>query len=780
MTTGIGSGNRRWPSAWELAFWDPARWQLRPVARRCGDWVNATLRRRRTMWLLIVTLALVVIPGPVGAVATAQTRSVTPGMSVIDGISWMEIRDSSGVPLADYMFATNHGSLLHPDNTAVSLVIGLEFAGYMAIVVTAIWVMSFALTFQWLDMFSRVLTGTADSLTRQVATPMVLTVAAAVGAFFVAWFVVRGYHAKAVMQVMTLVGVAVLGPIYLADPLADVLSSHGLLAQGRDVGVSIAAGLNGDSDPDPGNVVAGIQGSLADGFVRRPVQVWNFGHVVDDSPRCRAAWSATVQSGDDSQVVNAMKTCGDSSAYAKANHPGFGQITTGLLLLMFGTILLLFGAYLGIKIVWSALDSIYHAIMAIFGFAAGGFIYGPTQTFLVRNMVDSFVSAARMAAYTVFLGVYALFLGDLFEQARGQVMTVFVLAGIVMLIAIFQLRRLDSSLHRGNDWIANRFALALQGASRPAAGAAGGTALGMGTVGTNHTMSAAGLVTQLAALNTMNANPIIGVILGRRTPFDRHSRLRHRAELATWDTFANTNIYGRNGQMVNMYLDRDQIRAGASYAARRGGIGTTRGAAAAVHGVTDFGGTLLNAGAGLIATGWTDSDQVYEAVRLHSRVLRDAEDETLLSKPVGRLVTALRLADTEEHSPASYGTLETFAVKFREANGEHVIRGLTDAERARADAYLSNPSKLEIQAIRTLATDGVGNDLASGGRMMTYIGTEHARRSLEAVNLLMEAPNDYARFQAVQAEVNAAQYSDLWAAGVNRTPWNAPPPTTRP
>ncbi|MEU7768953.1 hypothetical protein AB0B25_28170 [Nocardia sp. NPDC049190] len=710
------------------------------------------------MWFLIVAVVLLMIPGIVGAVATAQNGTGAAGTATLDGLSWMDIRDTSGVSLADYMVATNHGNVLDPYKTVVALVIGIEFAGYMAIAVLALWVISYALTFLWLDAFGPALTGIVNRLVDQVATPMVLAAAAAVGAFFVAWFVVRGHHAKAAIQVATMVGVAVLGPTYLADPLADVLSSHGLLAQGRDVGVSIAAGLNGDSDPNPRTVVSDIQGTLAEKLVRGPVQVLNFGKVVDGSPRCRAAWSAAVQTGENARVVEAMKACGDFAAYAKANDPGFGQVATGLLLLIFGTIFLLFGTYLGCMIVWSALNSIYHAFRAILGFAAGGFIYGPTQTALVRDIVDILVSAGRMAAYIVFLGMYCLFLGDLFEQAENQVMTVFVLVGIVMLGAIIQLRRLAGSLDSGSTWAANRIASALQGPSGSGSGSGdGGGGPGIGSGGAKNSLPAA-LLANLATVSTLNSSPIVAQVLRRKSPFDPDSRLRYRSELA-------------------MLREREQIRVGAADAARqRGGLGTVRGAAAAVQGVLDMGGSLGSASGALRAAKFTDRDQIYTAIRLHSRVLRDAEDETLLSKPVGRLVTALRLAETERFSPASRATLHEFALKFREANGEQVIHGLTAGERARVHTYLNDPTMKKIQDIRKLATEGTGDQLASGGRMMAYIGTEHARRSVEAVEHLMQAPTDSARLKAAQAAISAAQYTDLWAADVNRTPWNAPPP----
>ncbi|MBF6300542.1 hypothetical protein IU459_23785 [Nocardia amamiensis] len=487
--------------------------------------------RRRIVWLLLIIFALFVFPGLLGAVATAQYQAASAGTSEIDGLSWMNIRDSSGVPLSSYTFATDRGGPLNPGATILWAILGLEFIGYMAIVTSAIWLIGYALSFRWMDWFAAALRGVADALTGQIATPIMLVTAATVGAFFVAWFIARGYHAKAAIQVVTMAGVAILGPVFLADPLSEVLSSHGLLAQGRDVGISVAAGLNGNASPNPAQLLATMQQDLADNFARRPVQVWNFGHVVDENPSCRAAWTAGMRAGDDDRVRNGMKVCGDAAAHAKASDPTMGQVGTGFLLLLCGGILLVFAVFLAVKVMKAAMDAVYHCFMTIFGFAAGGFIYGPTQTFLVRNIVDGFIAAARMAVFTIFLGVYVLFLGNLFQQARGQVMAVIIIAGAVEAIAISQLRRLDLSLRRGNDWVANRFASAIQGP--PRGGGGGGSALGMGGAQAGGSLRA-GLLSGMSTLNTINASPVTAWLLGATVnPLNPLSRQKKKVDKNT-------------------------------------------------------------------------------------------------------------------------------------------------------------------------------------------------------------------------------------------------------
>ncbi|WP_306355975.1 MULTISPECIES: hypothetical protein [unclassified Nocardia] len=532
------STGRRRDMAWELAFWDSERWRPRAVARRFRGWLAGSPWRRRTAWALFVAFVTLVLPALLGAVAVAQTGTLAQG-TANSGLSWMDVRDSDGVLLSDYRFVTDHGSVLEPGKTALALVLELEFAGYMVLVTTAIWLIGFALSFGWLDMFAQALTGVADALTGQIATPILLVTAATIGAFFVGYFIVRGYHAKATMQVVTMLAVGVFGPLFLAEPLADVLASDGLLAKGRDIGISVAAGLNGHLNPNPGVLVQTMQGDLADSFARKPLQVWNFGHVIDDRMSCRAQWTSGMRAGDSGQVKEGLEACNDTYARAAADNPSAGQIGTGLLLLICGTVLLLFAVYLGLKVMKSALDTIYHGFMAIFGFAAGGFVYGPTQTFLIRNLVHSVMAAAQMAVFTIFLGVYVLFLANVFDQARGQVMAVFVIGAIVELVAFSQLRRLSKNLRKGNDWVANRFALATQGqigqgSGGGGGGGGGGRALGMGeAVAAGAAGGGLGALAGFAALSTISGSPATEWLFGRTlNPLAPYARQRQRAELA--------------------------------------------------------------------------------------------------------------------------------------------------------------------------------------------------------------------------------------------------------
>ncbi|RDI45344.1 hypothetical protein [Nocardia mexicana] len=369
------------------------------------------------VWTLIAVAAFLAIPGIFDGMALGQTGDA--GGNGIGVLDFMDIRDSDGVRATSYQFSTDEGSLFEPGNTMRSALIHIELQIWLFLQIPACEFVGFAAGYEWLDPFHRAMIGVAEGITRQVATPLVLITAAAIGSLIVALFIARGFYSRATTQICFMLLVAVLSPVFLAEPLAEVLSPDGLLAQGRDLGISVAAGLNGNANPNPADQVEVMQAGLVDNLVRHPLQTWNFGHVVDRSPVCREAWSAAVVVGDGSDIREAMRDCGDSAAHARASEPSWGQVGSGLVIILLSPLASLVLVILSFMIVRDGCYAIYHGFMMIFGFAAGGFIYGPTQNFLIRNVVDAFVAAGRMSAFTIFLGVYTLFLNNLFLQAGG-------------------------------------------------------------------------------------------------------------------------------------------------------------------------------------------------------------------------------------------------------------------------------------------------------------------------------------------------------------------------
>ncbi|NUS42821.1 MAG: hypothetical protein HOQ24_03890 [Mycobacteriaceae bacterium] len=777
MTRPSTARRRARPEAKELWFRDPAPLLPRMAARRLVH----TRTRRRALWFAIAVVALLVLPAVLGAVATANARTGASGSSTIDALGWMNIHDTSGVPLSDYVFATGGESVLHPGKTAVALLLGVEFTGYMVLVTSAIWIIGYALSFAWLDMFGHALTGVAHSLTGAIATPLMFAAAAAIGAVFVGWFIVRGYHAKAIAQVATMIGVAVVGAVFLADPLADVLSSDGLLAQGRNVGISIAAGVNGDDRPDPSGLIGALSADLADNFARKPVQVWNFGHVVDDSLSCRNAWSMSVRSGDDSAVKANMRACGDDNARYRAEHPSLGQAGTGFVLLVSALVLLAFAAYLAGKVMRTALDSIFHALLAIFGFAAGGYIYGPTQTFLVRNIVDSVVAAGRMAAYTVFLGVYVLFLGNVFEQAEGRILAVLVIGAVVEVVAITQLRLLSASLSAGNEWLANRMGLALQAAgSKPG----GGQALGMGSAGAGGHAHGVGALAALGAISTVSGSPAIGHLFGRKDPLSPGS-------MEAWDLLLNQHgvwgmpwFAGPRGAYPRSFLGQMQF----AHHARRGVAGygrvnTMRGGGGAIVSMMEVGADLRDLRSGLVGAEFDDEAVMMHLEQSFGLVEENARDIVLSNKHLGRVVAATRRVDSQmyqvakgepganvQETAADIVALQASAFRLRRSLPGAIT--LDEPHLRHVESYMRAPKKPWIENLQQVISGAPGThnplahiDQGDAERMLEWIKITHAADIKTAADNLIANPLDQQLVADMRNAVSAATNTHNWITG---------------
>ncbi|WP_433204796.1 hypothetical protein ACQP1G_16695 [Nocardia sp. CA-107356] len=738
-------------------------------------WANATRRRRTVVRLLTIGQVLLVIWTVLSGVAAARVGTVASSgnMSAIDGLGWTSVKDSSGIPLSDYLFATNDGSVLDPEDAGLSLVLGLEFTVFMVVVISAIWLIDEAVSFRWLDGLDKALTAVADSLTHQIATPIMLIVSSTIGTFFVAWFVVRGYHAKAALQVVAMLTVAVLGATYLARPLADVLSPHGLLAQGRDVGISVAAGLNGDASPDADSIVTSLNATLGDNFARHPLQVWNFGHVVDDSSNCRTAWSSGVLAGSKSRVARGLNDCGDTYASAKIENPSMGQIGTGLVLLIFGTILLLFAAYLAIKIFLAALSSIYHAILAIFGFAAGGFIYGPTQTFLIRNLVDIVGDALSMVAYTVYLGVYVLVLGDMFRAASGSGMSVIFVGGMVMIAGFALLRRLDLSLIGGQSRVAEQIRATLAG--KPAA--AGGAATGMDTASLRYTLSpghlAATTMRWTGDLNAINASPVTSWIFRRPTPLTYFSKQMQDMNYLNYELLLGRVPPRAAGSwMSRLTLAKNAHDAAARDATDEFGGRNAWAAAAGIRHVLDLGGDRADAN-GALRNARFSHELINYAIEANSRVNRTSDENPLQYDPLAKVAAALELVDNARNLP---NAVERSAYIGQFADAARMFYRLAPRPMNRSAPHQMHSFYRKVAANWDKSQEDFRNAVpinewaSAPTEVRRYIGSRLAEELKTAAGDYYRTPSDALLANAMRWKDRAAKI-DLILSNTNVGPW---------
>lgn len=806
----------------------------RALLRWVWGWICTTRRRKWVVIICGVLFGLFVFPGILGAVAMAQSSTATASGN--SAMSFMKVHDSAGTDVSSYSIVLDDGGLLHPIKTGYALFNGAIFEGWLLIIDFVLWLPGYVMGFSWLNYIATPLRAMGKSFAGQLNTPIILMTATTIGAFFVAWFALRGYHAKMAMQIVVMLGAAVLGTLILADPLADVLSPDGWIAQGRDVAIEFDAGLMGNSDPQPTKLVATMQEEMADGLGSDTVQVWNFGHTL--SGACKAGWEAGEQSGDDGQVKAAIQACGDVAAYKSIQNPSAGKIGTGLLFLIAAIPQLIFSGMFSVRIIWSVLDSIYHALIAVVCLTFGVYIYGPTQTATVRNLVHSGFAVGRMVAEVVFLGGYEILETSLLRQAQGQVSAVAILSGIFTMVAILQSSKLSRGLNSGSDWISNRVALAIQnGAAKTngsGGGGGGGTAVGMGSVGASR--HGVGVLATLAAASAFDNSPVTEWAFNRRTPLRRFSKQEKATSISQYGVWGAPGIGGPNGFYVQSMMNRELFSNAARRGAGRDGIDTVEGASRAIRSAVDVGAGAPDLHGALIGAGFRDGKVIHAAIRSWGIVTDDAKGYQVtdahlkfVAAAMNRVVNSTnrrtRSATKAEAGLASHenvaadlATLEAAAHGFRRAhqggvtldNGRkgnqlkwvnaymkdqnedrlRVLGALAsgdDLERyavkkqgvwvpAKRTAGSPTPVHNEQQLMADMRNDGIDQNAAK--RMWTWIGNEHAKRVRVSVTDLMADPTNAERMRRARDEVSKAQSTDQWAAPMNMpSPWAllAPP-----
>lgn len=749
--------NIRWPVASGL-YWDPQAWSLRVWARRFWRWVGATRRRRWTFWILLLLTILVVIPMTVGAIALAQTTTITTTATPSNGISFTNVRDSTGMPVSDYWYLADDGSVLHPLKAMMAAGLNLEFAGFIIIAALGVYWSNYAASLEWLTWFSTPITDIGNALTRTIATSTALAVGATIGAGFVAWFVVRGFHAKAAIQVATMVVIALFGATFLADPMADLFSPDGMFAEGRDIGVAVAEGINGDSGADTGSATSKWETDLATYLIRDRVQDWDFGHV-EDQIGCGSAWNAGILSNSETTMLNDLNNCGDSAGASYAESSSGGQLATGLMLIMFSLVILLFSAYLGLKIVFTGIGTAVNLIKAIFLFALLGFVYGPLQTALFRAVIGTFTDGFAMMAYFIYYGVWISILDDLFGEMPDGGFKVMFLTTCFLLAGLHYLRSLSRGIKTVSDQIATRMATAAAGRIEddgvPLSGTGGA---GMGGGGIENHMKA---LTPFSNANVLNG-ALLAQVLRKRYPLDPYSRRRQRMELRQMEMYLDKDgVYSRGGPSDQSYAAQKFYRERAEISHRRFGGDNLRSVFDAMSRISDGGGSPANIYAALGAAGFdkgnADSDRYHHAIQAH--IYRKLFGPTIWDGDprIGEALASLRYAErpnieqdiaranvVEGAARLAYAFPEDLGLAARREAG--MPNGLDDREQRYVDQYLRSPNRKMLRGMVALygradpddeGDDGlppelVGMSQGSGQRMLAFLQNHLASQYLAA------------------------------------------------
>lgn len=404
-----------------------------------------------------ISLALMNLAAAPPAAADAGTLALA---------SWINVTDSHGVSVGAYGLSLDNGSLTNPTAGASSLITHWLYGIFQTIIGLALWLVDNVLSFEWLDVLAKPLNDLGPKLTAIALHPFLIVAVGTIAAVIIALNMVRGRVSKAGAQIGTAAVLALLAVTLANKPLAELIGSGGLLAQGRDIGIQLATALSPDSQSLSGrDMVHRLSANLADHFARTPTMVWNFGADLDGPGyHCGNLWSAAINAGDLDLVKDAVRSCPQGRQLHDYAINGAAQhLTTGFMAVVFALAVLVVFGYLCYNVVILALSALFWAIVAVFA-AVAGLIPGPAQTLAVKAALDAIFSWLGMAVYVAVVGVVGALSAALFN-ATSNSMVAMPLVTMLLIAVFFALRRVRAGLVSVRDNAAHKTGALGNGAS---------------------------------------------------------------------------------------------------------------------------------------------------------------------------------------------------------------------------------------------------------------------------------------------------------------------------
>ena len=367
----------------------------------------------------------------IAAVCAAPQASASTNASVLD---WTGLNDSYGVPIGDYYLAiasvrdqiTQAGpgvnwnpqtwlqwSMHALEAMAYSLtaanVLTAEAGLFIGIVAVALWVMKITVSTYWLTVIgeiARAISGAVIQVTTQIG---LLVLAVPIGVFAGVATIKRGEAGRGATMILIALTLPALSVTLFADPAGEMYGPNGLLAFGRRVGFSVAeAGTHNGSLAGPGGAdVDALTASLITHTVREPLQLWNFGHVVDHVGGCGAAWSAAVRSGTGDAPIKAMAACGDRGAVVYAQHLDSNNIWVGAVFVLAAVLLGFFMVVSGWAVLKVSVMAIWTTVIVLPTLWVGA-VPGAAQRRALDVVWQFFRHGVEVMVYIVYVSAIGL------------------------------------------------------------------------------------------------------------------------------------------------------------------------------------------------------------------------------------------------------------------------------------------------------------------------------------------------------------------------------------
>jgi hypothetical protein len=487
------------------------------------------------------------------AVGTAPGAAASTNAAVLN---WTGLHDTSGVPIGDFYLSlaslqdqlTEGGPDAHafdPSTWAPWLLHGLkvlyttftaaniltaEAGVFVGIIALSLWVMRLTISTYWLTVLGEIAKAVTTAVITVTTRWGLVAFTVPVGVFVGVLAIRRGETGRGATMILVAIMMPALALTVFADPASMMYGPDGLLMFGRRMGFDTAQAFTHNGPISGAGLTAQIDNltsSLITHVVREPLEVFNFGHVIDRVGGCAGQYSAALQhgatvasvQGTSDGPVKAMARCGDISAVYYAQNLDGTNVFVGLVLVFAATLFGWFMVSSGASVLMVSVKAIYTTAKLVPSVLAGG-VSGAAQQHAKATVWRFFKHPLEAMVLITFVSVMGLAVERLISRplpnelgGTSPFAHILIMGGASM-AALYLLRHIRADLHghSPDPGIAGRAAdVALGLGLRAALGGAGHAALG-GARGLRRTLERSAATPWERLDEAAGANP--GQILG--------------------------------------------------------------------------------------------------------------------------------------------------------------------------------------------------------------------------------------------------------------------------
>ena len=300
------------------------------------------------------------------------------------------------------------------DNATAAWWLGMFAGMFMFIMAAALWFLRFALSTGWLVAVATFALPLYNAVNTMISKMMLGPIAITICVVVAGYHMLRGHPGRGWAMVGTAIVLTVLLATVFSDPIEDLYSEHGLLAMGRGTGLEIAQAAIGAPFASGASLDAkldALMSHVVTSGVRHPLQVFNFGMVVDDVGGCRQAWSTAIMAAhgvDGSGPAHAMANCGAPQALAYAQRLGGSDAPLGLALVVVAIVVGFFFWYVGLSVMLVGIKSLYFGILVGPSFLIGMMGFGRALAYAKHCGTELFMHVVQLMVFEMYLAVSAI------------------------------------------------------------------------------------------------------------------------------------------------------------------------------------------------------------------------------------------------------------------------------------------------------------------------------------------------------------------------------------